>query len=135
MWTHYAADHAGYCLEFEATDDTPVFGTAQRVAYADAYPAIDFYGTASDAKFELAFLTKYYDWAYEKEWRIVVPGGASRHLGYPSEQLKSVTFGIRMPESEKADIRGWLGRREHPVPLYQAVQDKERFGISFVETP
>lgn len=133
MWSHYAADHAGYCLEFEATDYTPVFGTAQRVAYCDDYPSIDFYGAGD--KFELAFLTKYSDWAYEKEWRIIVPGWASRHLEYPARLLKSVTFGIRMPDSAKADIRRWLGRRERPVKLFQAVQDGKRFCISFDEIP
>lgn len=70
MWSHYAADHTGYCLEFEATDYTPVFGTAQQVSYSRSYPEIDFYNTPEAEKVSLALLTKFEDWRYEHEWRI-----------------------------------------------------------------
>src|ERR1700741_1249658 len=35
MWAHYGDDHRGYCLEFAATDHTPVFGAAQEVSYSE----------------------------------------------------------------------------------------------------
>ena len=45
MWSHYGHDHRGYCLEFKATNNTPVFGRAQPVVYADDYPVVDYYNT------------------------------------------------------------------------------------------
>jgi hypothetical protein len=42
MCSHYGSDHKGYCLEFEATSQTPVFGEAQKVQYSDGYPQVDF---------------------------------------------------------------------------------------------
>src|SRR5262245_61248967 len=43
MWSHYGSDHKGYCLEFEATNQTKVFGEAQRVQYSADYPKVDFF--------------------------------------------------------------------------------------------
>ena len=41
MWSHYAADHQGYCLEFAAADSTPFFGEAQEVSYSTAFPVVN----------------------------------------------------------------------------------------------
>jgi hypothetical protein len=133
MWSHYAADHAGYCLEFEATDHTPVFGTAQQVRYADAYPEINFYNTPDEEKPKLALLTKFTDWVYEKEWRILDHENGPGSRDYPPELLKSVTFGLRMKDDHKANIRTWLARRPVAVQLYQATQGSDRFEVTFSE--
>lgn len=133
MWSHYAADHTGYCLEFEATDYTPVFGTAQRVSYADAYPEINFYNTPNEDKVAFSFLTKFTDWSYEREWRIVDHDTGPGSREYPSELLKSVTFGLRMKDENKALIKKWLAARGTPVRIYQAIQGKDRFEVTFTE--
>ena len=133
MWSHYADEHKGYCLEFEATDYSPVFGTAQQVSYSDAYPEIDFYGSSAFEKVRLSFLTKFTDWSYEKEWRIFDHDGGPGSRQYPSELLKSITFGIRMEDKHKAFIRKWLASRRTPVRLNQAIQGKDRFEILFEE--
>jgi len=133
LWSHYAADHAGYCLEFEASNHTPVFGTTQKVAYSDTYPEIHFYGTSDMDKVALTFLTKFTDWSYEEEWRIIDHDNGPGSREYPAELLKSVTFGIKMKDDHKAKIREWLLRRRTPVRLYQAVQGKDRFQIGFTD--
>jgi len=133
MWSHYAANHTGYCLEFEATDYTPVFGTAQRVSYADAYPEIDYYNTTDENKFKLSFLTKFTHWSYEQEWRIIDHDAGPGSREYPSELLKSVTFGLKMNEIHKILIKKWLGTRRTTVQLHQAVQGKDRFEITFTQ--
>lgn len=133
MWTHYAAEHRGYCLEFAATDYTPVFGTSQQVSYADVYPEISFYNTPNEDKVLLTFLTKFTDWSYEKEWRIIDHDNGPGLRDYPSELLRSVTFGLRMEEKHKALIKKWIEKRSHSVKLYQAVQGSDRFEVTFVE--
>jgi hypothetical protein len=133
MWSHYAANHKGYCLEFEATDYTPVFGAAQRVEYADIYPKIDFYNTPNDKKVLLSFLTKFTDWSYEREWRIIDHENGPGIREHPSELLKSVTFGIRMSDEDKTRIKKRLAARPTPVLLHQAAQGKDRFEVRFAE--
>lgn len=133
MWSHYAADHTGYCLEFEATDDTPVFGTAQRVSYSETYPVINFYNTPEEDKVALSFLTKFIDWSYEREWRVIDHDAGPGSREYPPELLKSVIFGLRMEDENKVQIKKWLGTRRAPVRLYQAVQGKDRYEVTITE--
>lgn len=130
MWSHYAKDHTGYCLEFEATSRTPVFGTAQKVNYSENYPAMDYFTTPLDAQVDLLFFTKYLDWRCEREWRINDHMSGPGLKDYPGELLKSITFGMRMTEEDKRLIREWTARRGHQITFYQAVQDRNRYGVT-----
>lgn len=134
MWSHYGVHHTGFCIEFIATDDTPFFGTAQPVQYSEKFPVVDFYKTPNDEQVDLIFLTKYIGWAYEQEWRVIDHENGPGLREYPVELLKSVTFGIRTPEHDKEQVRSWVGRRGHPVALYQATQGHNRFAIEISET-
>lgn len=129
MWTHYADDHKGFCLAFEATDQTPVFGEAQKVIYSDDYPQVDFFNTPHEKQVDLIFLTKFSGWAYEREWRIVDHERGPGLRTYPRELLKEVIFGLRMSSEDKARIRAWVSRRGHPVELYQAVRHEQSFSV------
>lgn len=133
MWSHYAADHTGYCLEFEATDYTPVFGAAQQVSYSKSYPEIDFYNTPEEERLKLSLLTKFEDWSYEREWRIIDHKNGPGCRQYPPELLKSVTLGLRMKDEPKAQIQSWLKKRPSPVRVFQAVQSESRFELTFEE--
>ncbi|AEG01051.1 DUF2971 domain-containing protein [Methylomonas methanica] len=133
MWSHYADDHKGFCIEFEATDYTPVFGGAQQVSYEKEYPEINFYNTPIEDKVKLSLLTKFTDWNYEREWRILDHDIGSGTRTYPAELMKSVTFGIRMLTEHKEKIRDWVSARGCDVQFYQAVQGKDRFEVAFLE--
>ena len=133
MWSHYGKDHTGFCIEFEATDRTCMFGAAEPVLYSEEFPVVDYYNTPKDKQVDLVFLTKYLGWAYEQEWRIIdhINGPGLRE--YPKELLKSVTFGLRMSAPDKAKIRTWISRREHEVKLFQASRHEHKFSIVVTE--
>jgi hypothetical protein len=133
MWSHYASEHTGYCIEFEATDHTPLFGASQPVSYSDSHPVVDFYNTPNDKQVQLSFLTKYLGWAYEQEWRVIDHDQGPGLREYPPDLMRSVTFGLRMPAQQRAKIREWIGRRNHPVRFLQAVQDDQQFAIRLVD--
>lgn len=133
MWAHYAKNHEGYCLEFEATDYTPVFGESQEVKYAEEFPVLDLFTTPRHKQAELAFLTKFKGWEYEEEYRVVDHlVGAGLHT-YPAELLRSVTFGMNMPEKDRSQIRNWLKKREHEVKLYETSIHDKAFKIVITE--
>lgn len=133
MWAHYSAQHAGYCIEFEATDETPLFGAAQPVTYSDSHPVVDFYNTPNAKQVELIFLTKYLGWAYEQEWRVIDHDSGPCLRDYPPELMKAIIFGLRMPPAQRREIRDWVGRRKHPVRFLQATPDDQQFAIRLVE--
>lgn len=133
MWSHYSHNHQGYCLEFEATNFTPVFGEAQRVNYASDYPVVDFFNTPNEEQVDLIFLTKYIGWSYEEEWRIIDHEAGPGAHAYPAELLRGVIFGLRMPEDERAKIRAWTKKRGHSVKFHEAIQSDRRFKIDVRE--
>lgn len=133
MWSHYGKNHSGYCLKFEATDQTPVFGTALSVIYSDQYPCVDFFNTPHDEQVDKIFLTKYTGWSYEQEYRIIDHRSGPGPRDYPEELLKGVIFGSRMPKDDEEKIRLWTSRRDSPVDFYRAVQSTHGFSIEVVK--
>jgi hypothetical protein len=129
MWSHYADEHRGFCLIFEATDSTPVFGAAQRVSYSKELPDVDVFCDSPHDAASKALLTKYCGWSYEKEWRIVDHEFGAGHHDYPVELLSGVIFGARMPNADRAKIQGWLLRRGHEVQLQEAIQSERHFKV------
>lgn len=74
MWSHYADDHKGICLEF--ANNNPMIRHARPVRYKKTYPewTPQSYGPDGDANVLELVLTKAMDWCYEREWRIVASG-------------------------------------------------------------
>lgn len=133
MWSHYADEHRGYCLMFEATDLSPFFGTAKKVTYSADLPVIDFFNTPANEQAEIALLTKYCGWSYEKEWRITNHDVGSGRHEYPPESLRGVIFGSRMTDENRAKIRAWVRLRGHPVRFFEAVQSDRHFKVDVTE--
>jgi hypothetical protein len=132
MWSHYGCDHEGYCIEYEAADNVPVFGEAQPVVYSDCYPIIDAFKTPHPIKVERVLLTKYTSWAYEQEWRIVSTEGPGEYE-YPPACLKSVAFGARISIHDKSQIGDWVAQRGHGVRFYEASLNNRHFSLHFTE--
>src|ERR1017187_4665739 len=70
MWSHYANNHRGICLEFSV--DNPLFCKALQVLYASEYPLwIPHEFEAQQARTIEMILTKAEDGRYEKEFRLI----------------------------------------------------------------
>jgi hypothetical protein len=67
MWSHYADNHRGICLEFNTSN--PLFAEAMEVIYRDEYPRW-YPQNMEQIAFEM-FLTKSDAWKYEEEFRII----------------------------------------------------------------
>ena len=74
MWSHYANDHKGICLEF--ANDNPLIKHARPVHYKNDYPewTPQNFVLNTDANVLELVLTKAMDWSYEREWRIIASG-------------------------------------------------------------
>jgi hypothetical protein len=100
MWSHYALNHTGICLEFNVNND--LFRTARPVTYRSTYPEWTPQGSG-DQVMQLV-LTKSMDWQYEREFRLIGspshPEGAplkldGNFLHLPPGALASVIIGCR----------------------------------------
>jgi hypothetical protein len=79
MWTHYAGNHTGICLAYSTRrliDGLPSYVSLVRLAYGDDPPLLST-GDARNAETAARKILsqKKYNWAYEREWRVLGPKG------------------------------------------------------------
>lgn len=118
MWSHYADEHKGFCVEYLfhkddfRRDDFSEISASRlfRINYYDPNTdggQIDFNNLLSKTNFNTkdAFITKYKDWGYENEVRLLQykpKNGALREQYKLSDKTKIVAiyFGYRCPDAD-----------------------------------
>lgn len=98
MWTHYADNYSGICISYYAKRllrGLPNDVNLVRLAYVDKPPLIAT-GHARDAHdAAIRILSqKKYNWAYEREWRVLGPVGRVNISGIGA--VKAIYFGSRV---------------------------------------
>ena len=113
MWTHYADNHCGFCLEYRRDGCQILAGElCQPVLYRDRYPTLrasDVLSLRPKQTFLDLLRTKSTDWEYEREWRVVWPEG-DKAIG--PLQVTGVILGLRTPEDTLKAVRSWAGQIE-----------------------
>lgn len=105
MWTHYASNYSGICIEFYShrlLTALPNGSRLVRMGYADQLPRI----SGNDVKDHLAaarkiFSQKKYNWNYEREWRVL---GSVGQMNLSSKCIRGIYLGIRIKPSHKKTI-------------------------------
>lgn len=126
MWSHYAANHKGFCIEYDARKFSmadyqsrflfPVIYTDQLY---DATPYMMNFkecGMPNNLHLILAGLLKATDWQYEKEWRLLFPHGVLKEdCAYPMGSPKAVYLGAQIEGNNQKRIIEICSRRNIPV--------------------
>lgn len=132
MWSHYAANHTGVCLQFESLRDIRTFSTAIPVRYTDDYPRINFFKYTGNELSQL-MLSKFKHWAYEKERRIVAIGAAHKWLRFSSSALTGIILGAKADTVAEAKLRiaiqSRLDRGLPPIRIYKARQHPSSYKL------
>ena len=124
MWSHYANSHHGFCLEFDVLKAS--FGKAHCIRYLQGRYEYDLSAVDTNAKNLL--LTKYKDWSYEKEWRVIADKGRTIYP-FPTESLTGVIFGCSISETDKRKVTLWIDQSPCEPLLYQAKLSSRHFGL------
>ena len=143
MWSHYAKEHYGFCLEFsnelqvvpmvyqkDEGQKAPFPVMPLRVMYSEKYPV--FNPLSLDDSVNQTLLRKANQWEYEREWRMVCPRTTGSYTFKP-HCLTGVIFGCRMPEEHKELIRGWCQDRPPSMKYYEARQSEDSYSLNIVE--
>lgn len=131
MWSHYADEHKGMCLEFDYTGSSE---TGIDVTYSNHLPVLSdpkkkLWSVANALQF---MMTKHADWVYEKEVRFVrVDGEASRPYG-EDLKLTSISFGARTIKDDECLVRALV--KSADVQFFRAILSSEDFTVHFEET-
>jgi hypothetical protein len=133
MWSHYAQQHRGVCVEYD-TASLPA-GNVSKVRYGESRTVlasqlaewlIDVDTAAETRVREACLLTKSPEWEYEDEWRMLGPVGPS----LLAPKVKSVIFGMRCPDSVKYTIVAALRRADAGVAFWEMGWPAERFDLT-----
>lgn len=130
MWSHYADGHTGLCLKFEATKQTPFFGSAMKVDYLRSYPDVSFTSTVGE-KMDAFLLAKAIDWGYEDEYRIIDHDHGAGDKDFPARLLAGVILGARMDPKDKEEVAQWVHNRGFPTELIEAHVVPGSFSLEF----
>ena len=139
MWGHYTNNHEGFVVGFDSThsffskrrSDQDEFGFLRAVQYVPRRPQV----TLGDTDSAEWFSTKFEQWSYEKEWRIVrVLSDAQDRIErspfpiclfeFPPDAVREVIVGMRSPQNMISDIRA-LARGFPTAELLRASEESD----------
>jgi hypothetical protein len=150
MWSHYSNKHQGLCIGYntpklgEIIEDhiraiylKPIMIHFLKVKYKREYPEI--YHDPRQISMEVFFarlLTKFEDWHYEDEWRIIIginprSKALERKVPIKIDAIGNIWLGLRMPESDIADIIQTLKRFNYAGELFKAKQIRYSYRLDF----
>jgi hypothetical protein len=134
MWSHYAKDHTGICLQFERVRDYRVFMHAFRVKYDKQFPVVN-WARDEEMRQQISDLLFAKDpaWAYEAESRIVAIEQAGKYLHCKPEALRGIVLGCRTPPDACAIVYELLAeraaRKYPPVLVYKATMHGSEYRL------
>lgn len=139
MWSHYARKHKGFAIELNVDDNL-----LTRVNYSSEAPMVILDSGLDNNPYYLnaaydILRTKALDWAYEKEWRMLllysndnlISEGNSKFLPLDDGNIKSVFIGLRC-EMKSDDVlkllQNWkLGH----VKVYKMEQSQDGHTLTY----
>ena len=141
MWSHYADSHEGLCLKFDSSYDNCFFHEdnwdyhkmpIKKVIYPKEIKKINYFKDNNNFFINCAY-TKFHQWYYEKEHRIISTVDA---IQYNKDCLVEVNFGCKLKPTDDVvtNIIERIKSYNYPkVKFIQAIKRKNRFGLKFEE--
>jgi DUF2971 family protein len=147
MWSHYTHLHEGVVFEFACVPELDsAWGSAMRVTYSDVMPpAFDDESlirlgsgqghSSPGALLDKFVTTKAQDWAYEREWRVVLhltdPNERTQDIPFSPGELAAVYLGCRMSDEDKEDIAAKIRNKYPDTKIFAAEKMEREFALSF----
>jgi len=131
MWSHYAANHEGLCLQFEFARDVENLVSLE-VSYSEEYPVLNYLNQGGNEIMPVV-LRKFTGWRYEKERRIIIPDSARQYFNFRPEALRGIIIGCRAKQITVEALNDLLverSNRGYPMPkLYRVSLDDSNYRL------
>lgn len=127
MWSHYADHHKGICIEFKTTHGKLFGCDILNVEYDVKCPIFTVCDDMNLERVKKFVRTKFLDWAYEEEWRIIYEKTGCQF--FPPEEISGVILGSRISKKNKELVLKCLSLNNCTAKLYEAHECKDRFGL------
>lgn len=138
LWSHYADNHRGFCVQYERCSENVLGQKAVRVTYTKKRPVSLLQTLVANRTLprciEVVVTSKAPNWAYEKEWRLVCPGVEDEAMWFqlegppPGARIQSVILGLRMGK-DHADTLVAAFREPRDIKFYKMNMHPERYEL------
>ncbi len=129
MWSHYAYNHTGFCLQYAVYED-PLLSLMQPVCYSPDFPTRTLLSNAPGRN--QSYLQKSPEWSYEQEWRSVALTGDCE-VRLHNRAVAGIIFGARIDPAVKQTLLQMVNERmeagKRPLTIYQAYLSDMRYSI------
>ena len=137
MWVHYAAQHTGYAIGFDTTNE--VFSengaVPTKVRYVPVPPKLP---PDAEPTADLS-CRKAKAWDYEEEWRCVriFAPSESRSIQFTPQAIARVILGSKMAPHHIARVLQTVDalRSEHQIEVYDSRPDPDTWSFTHVLSP
>lgn len=135
MWSHYAAQHAGACLQFHTVGAPAILWRLRPTQYRSELLHIDWINREQrkNGYFE-ALHRKAEMWSYEREHRIVMTEHANTPIRFNPRALTGVVLGCNTDSSFEAHVVELCRERQEqghpPVRLFKAKRHPRSYALT-----
>lgn len=142
MWAHYSDCHRGAVIKFRCLpEEDTALCIAEKVKYETEMPSLDLESFMSNFDSQEIgqkilnniTLTKSIDWAYENEWRVILPQktqGDFYNMPILEREIDSIYFGCKMDSANKSKLLDLVKNLSH-VKIFQAIKDSYLYKLNF----
>lgn len=137
MWSHYAANHTGFCIGYRTSPLYSFLRTQAdvilpRIVYSPDCPLVNPYDPNISLDWYYApFTHKFLDWDYESEWRLILHDGAKRIIPIPENTIESVTLGLRISKENEAVLIEKIRARKLRPNVFRIIRKFSSFELAF----
>lgn len=128
LWEHYAANHAGYCLEFQ---NAGFFSEARDITYGDLIK-LSVIAKPDDVGVAFVF-RKRRDYSGEEEVRLIGHANTPAIVSFDPTLLTRIILGRNISTDDRYTIIEWATkRRRPPLSVFQARYDNLTHNLELV---
>lgn len=132
MWSHYADQHKGICIEYNMVDLPMIRPFLQPVIYRNAVFNLPILDRLNQYSLIAASLVKCKTWEYEAEWRYTAFGAINNSSTYCQlEKPIAIYLGTRFDTNDdklKKDFYSLVQKRN--IPIYRMAKHKKEYRLS-----
>ncbi|MCX6183018.1 MAG: DUF2971 domain-containing protein [Bacteroidetes bacterium] len=125
MWSHYADNHRGVCLEFDTDRDEELFKNPLLVKYEKDIPEFNYFNHYENIR-DFMLGIKYIKWDYEEEVRINVNVENGNLIKFKKQSLSGIYFGLNCENIHQKEIKNILSQKGYSNTLLYGTQKMQR---------
>jgi len=133
MYSHYCDGHKGICIELKFTKANELYNYLYGVSYHAKFPEINHFERDYNKVFRERYTSKAINWAYEKEWRIILPKHQSQSIVLPDNVISAVIFGCNTNEDDKTLIKNIVRGKNSSIQFYNAVKSSSGYLLNIIK--